>query len=66
MQFIPSTWSIVGVDGDGDGVRNPQDINDAALATGVYLCSGYDSLSTPKGRTTRSTGTTTARTTSPW
>ena len=31
MQFIPSTWSVVGVDGDGDGKRNPQDIDDAAL-----------------------------------
>ena len=45
MQFIPSTWSVVGVDGDGDGVRNPQDIDDAALATAVYLCSGTDDLS---------------------
>ncbi|MEO7627346.1 MAG: hypothetical protein ABIS91_13875, partial [Nocardioides sp.] len=30
MQFIPSTWSVVGVDGDNDGKRNPQDIDDAA------------------------------------
>ncbi len=40
MQFIPSTWSVVGVDGDNDGKRNPQDIDDAALASAVYLCSG--------------------------
>ena len=40
MQFIPSTWSEIGVDSDSDGKRNPQDIDDAALATGVYLCSG--------------------------
>ncbi len=45
MQFIPSTWSVVGVDGDNDGKRNPQDIDDAALATAVYLCSGKDDLS---------------------
>lgn len=50
MQFIPSTWSAVGVDADGDGQRNPQDINDAALATAVYLCSGDDDLSTTKGQ----------------
>ncbi len=50
MQFIPSTWSVVGVDGDGDGRRNPQDINDAALATAVYLCSGNEDLSTPSGQ----------------
>ena len=49
MQFIPSTWSVVGVDGDGDGVRNPQDIDDAALATAVYLCSGTEDLSTTQG-----------------
>ncbi len=50
MQFIPSTWSVVGVDGDGDGVRNPQDIDDAALATAVYLCSGEEDLSTEAGQ----------------
>ena len=50
MQFIPSTWSVVGVDGDGDGKRNPQDIDDAALATAVYLCSGSENLSTEAGQ----------------
>jgi hypothetical protein len=50
MQFIPSTWSVVGVDADGDGVRNPQDIDDAALGTAVYLCSGDDDLGTAAGR----------------
>ncbi len=50
MQFIPSTWSVVGVDGDNDGKRNPQDMDDAALATAVYLCSGDDDLSTDAGR----------------
>ncbi|WP_148613633.1 lytic transglycosylase domain-containing protein [Nocardioides rubriscoriae] len=50
MQFIPSTWSVVGVDADNDGVRNPQDIDDASLATAVYLCSGDDDLSTLSGQ----------------
>jgi membrane-bound lytic murein transglycosylase B len=50
MQFIPSTWSVVGVDGDGDGERNPQDIDDAALATAVYLCSGEENLATRAGQ----------------
>jgi hypothetical protein len=49
MQFIPSTWSVVGVDGDGDGKRNPQDIDDAALATAVYLCSGNEDLGSDAG-----------------
>ncbi len=50
MQFIPQTWSIVGVDGDGDGARDPQDIDDAALATAVYLCSGDEDLSSYGGQ----------------
>ncbi|MSZ77528.1 MAG: hypothetical protein F2667_10525, partial [Actinobacteria bacterium] len=50
MQFIPSTWSVVGVDADGDGQRNPQDIDDAALASAVYLCSGSDDLATTAGQ----------------
>ncbi len=50
MQFIPSTWSVVGVDSDDDGERNPQDIDDAALAAAVYLCSGSEDLSTDSGQ----------------
>ncbi len=50
MQFIPSTWQVVKVDADGDGQRNPQDIDDASLATAVYLCSGSDNLGTRKGQ----------------
>ncbi len=50
MQFIPSTWQVVKVDADGDSKRNPQDIDDAALASAVYLCSGNDNLSTRKGQ----------------
>lgn len=50
MQFIPSTWPLVAVDGDGDGVRDPQDIDDAALAAAVYLCSGEEDVSTTKGQ----------------
>ncbi len=50
MQFIPSTWQVVKVDADGDGKRNPQDIDDASLATAVYLCSGSDDLGTSAGQ----------------
>ena len=50
MQFIPSTWQVVKVDADGDSKRNPQDIDDSALATAVYLCSGKDNLSQRKGQ----------------
>jgi hypothetical protein len=45
MQFIPSTWRVVGVDADGDGVKNPQDMTDAATSTAIYLCSGPGDLS---------------------
>jgi membrane-bound lytic murein transglycosylase B len=47
MQFIPGTWRSVGVDADGDGVKNPQNMSDAATATAVYLCSGPGDLTTP-------------------
>ncbi|MFJ9003388.1 lytic transglycosylase domain-containing protein [Streptomyces canus] len=38
MQFIPSTWAWAGRDGNGDGVKDPNNVYDAALATGHYLC----------------------------
>ncbi|NYG57153.1 membrane-bound lytic murein transglycosylase B [Nocardioides daedukensis] len=50
MQLLPGTWSVVAVDGDGDGQRNPQDIDDAALAAAVYLCRSGDDLSTAEGQ----------------
>ena len=50
MQFIPGTWDVVGVDGDSDGTRDPQDIDDASLATAVYLCAGDQDLSTLAGQ----------------
>lgn len=50
MQFIPTTWQVVKVDANGDGERNPQDINDASLAAAVYLCSGEDDLGSRAGQ----------------
>ena len=47
MRFYPSVWRVVAVDGDGDGVRNPHDIDDAALAVAVYLCAPGEDLSGP-------------------
>lgn len=44
MQFIPTTWAYAGRDGDGDGEKNPHDLDDAALAAAGYLCSGSGSL----------------------
>src|SRR5437899_2045322 len=45
MQFLPASWRAVGRDGNRDAVIDPQDINDAALAAGVYLCAGPGDLS---------------------
>ncbi|MDQ4007222.1 MAG: lytic transglycosylase domain-containing protein, partial [Actinomycetota bacterium] len=50
MQFIPSTWQMAGVDADQDGVKDPQDIDDAATASAVYLCAGSEDLSTETGQ----------------
>ncbi|MGW1230641.1 lytic murein transglycosylase [Streptomyces sp. NPDC002530] len=44
MQFIPSTWAVWGVDGNGDGRKDPNNIYDAALAAGRYLCAGSRDL----------------------
>ncbi len=49
MQFLPGTWNSAGVDADNDGTKNPQDIDDAATAAGVYLCAGSDDVSTDPG-----------------
>ncbi|MEU3886694.1 lytic murein transglycosylase [Streptomyces sp. NPDC029041] len=38
MQFIPSTWAWAGRDGNADGKKDPNNIYDAALAAGHYLC----------------------------
>ena len=38
MQFIPGTWKLYGADGNGDGAKDPHNIDDAALAAGRYLC----------------------------
>ncbi|WAZ21030.1 lytic transglycosylase domain-containing protein [Streptomyces cinnabarinus] len=47
MQFIPSTWAWAGRDGNGDGEKDPNNVYDAALAAGGYLCRfGWD-LSDP-------------------
>jgi hypothetical protein len=50
MMLLPSVWSVVSVDGDGDGRRNPQDVDDAALGAAVLLCSGPGDLRNPAHR----------------
>lgn len=45
MQFIPTTWRLHAVDADNDQAKDPNDIDDAALAAGNYLCQGGRDLS---------------------
>ncbi len=40
MQFIPSTWEFAGLDGNGDGIRNVLDPEDAIPAAAKYLKDG--------------------------
>jgi membrane-bound lytic murein transglycosylase B len=44
MQFIPTTWAIYGADGNGDGVADVFNIDDAALAAARYLCAAGGNL----------------------
>jgi membrane-bound lytic murein transglycosylase B len=46
MQFLPTTWARYGADGNGDGVHDPHQLDDAARAAAAYLCaSGRDTAS---------------------
>ncbi|WP_308286566.1 lytic transglycosylase domain-containing protein, partial [Streptomyces griseorubiginosus] len=49
MQFIPSTWARWGADGNGDGRSDPDNVFDAALAAGRYLCAAGRDLSEAAG-----------------
>lgn len=49
MQFLPSTWKTWGADGNGDGTANPNNVYDAVLAAGHYLCAGERDLGTSVG-----------------
>lgn len=40
MQFLPETWHRYAADGNADGVADPQNLFDAALTAGRYLCDG--------------------------
>ncbi len=50
MQFIPTSWASHGADGNGDGVRDPNNVADAALASAGYLCTGDRNVSVEEDR----------------
>ncbi len=49
MQLQPAVWNVAAVDGDGDGRRSPHDVDDAALATAVFLCATGERLGDEDG-----------------
>jgi membrane-bound lytic murein transglycosylase B len=49
FQFIPSTWAKWRADGNRDGITDPQNIDDAALAAAQYLCADNRNLSSGDG-----------------
>jgi membrane-bound lytic murein transglycosylase B len=49
MQFIPSTWLAWGEDGNGDGIRDVDNIYDATLGAAMYLCASSLDLETDDG-----------------
>lgn len=50
MQFIPSTWAGSGVDGDGDGQADPQNVYDATASAAGYLCAHGRDLALASGQ----------------
>ncbi|WP_051498993.1 lytic transglycosylase domain-containing protein [Nocardia sp. BMG51109] len=49
FQFLPETWQRWGVDANGDGVADPDNIDDAALSAARYLCVSGGVLTTAEG-----------------
>jgi membrane-bound lytic murein transglycosylase B len=47
MQFIPETWALFASDGSGDGLTDINNIDDAALTAGRYLCASGGTLADP-------------------
>ncbi len=49
MQLLPSTWYRVKADANGDGTKDPQSIDDAALGALHYLCLAIRGASIDEG-----------------
>jgi membrane-bound lytic murein transglycosylase B len=49
FQFIPSTWAKWRADGNRDGMSDPQNIDDAAVAAAQYLCADNRNLGDGEG-----------------
>jgi len=49
MQLIPQTWRNWHIDASGDGIEDPQNIDDATMATANYLCRASGDMASEKG-----------------
>jgi membrane-bound lytic murein transglycosylase B len=49
MQLIPQTWRNWHVDASGDGLEDPQNIDDAVAASGNYLCRASGDMASETG-----------------
>jgi membrane-bound lytic murein transglycosylase B len=49
MQLIPQSWKNWHIDASGDGKADPQNIDDASLATANYLCRSSGDLASEDG-----------------
>ena len=49
MQLIPQTWRNWHADANADGVEDPQNIDDAVMATANYLCRASGDMATEAG-----------------
>ena len=49
MQFLPGSWRTWGRDADGDGIADPQDVEDAAAAAMALLCAAGGDLAESGG-----------------
>lgn len=47
MQFIPGSWARFGQDGNGDGIVDPHNLYDAAMAAAGHLCAANANLDQP-------------------
>ena len=51
MQLIPQTWRNWHADANGDGVEDPQNIDDATMASANYLCRASGDMANEEGWT---------------
>lgn len=51
LQFLPATWALYGADANADGIIDPNNLFDASLSAGNYLCAVAGDLAVPSAWT---------------